>query len=75
MVKTGEVVEVTDRGKGIARMLSLQGAGDREWAKVLANLAAKGSIRFATRPLTRRAKATVLGPGKSVAEMVAEDRR
>jgi prevent-host-death family protein len=75
MVKSGQVVEVTDRGKPIARILPLQGTGERERAKVLASLATKGSIRFATRPLTRRTKATELGPGKSVAEMVAEDRR
>ena len=75
--RNGQTVQITERGKPIACILPTQSSKDQERARTLASLIAKGNIRFPTGKfrIRGRPKPAVLGPGKSIAEMVSEDRR
>ena len=75
LVRQGETVCITDRGKPVACILPAGTAEDREWAETLSALTAKGNVRLGTGEISGRGKPTVLKPGASVAEMVSEDRR
>lgn len=67
-VQTGEEVIVTDRGRPVARLSSLDQPTDR-----LADLIAAGVVRPARRA-GRRAPARRIEPKGSVSELVAEQR-
>jgi prevent-host-death family protein len=75
LVRAGETVEVTDRGKVIAHILPATTPREAETARLLANLARKGGIRFGSGELTPRRRTPAMTPGKSIAEMISEDRR
>ena len=74
LVRQGQAIQITDRGKPIACILpgpervSLEG-------QTLARLLASGTLRLAKKPLRRRVRPTRMTPGKSVVELVREDRR
>ncbi len=74
LVRNGDTVQITDRGKPIACMLPAGSAAEQERARLLSRLVAKGNIRVGTGRLRIR-KPIVLKPGKSIAEMIGEDRR
>lgn len=75
LVRGGEAIEITDRGKPIARILPVVDPQQRRDAAIMESLIKKGSIRLATGRITRFPKPVVLGPGVSIAGMIAEDRR
>ena len=73
MVRQGRPVQVTDRGEPVALILpaiSEPGAADQS-LRVLG----KGGIRFGLGKLSARRRPARMSPGKSIAEMIAEDRR
>lgn len=71
MVRAGEAVRVTDRGRPIACILP----ADDQFTGLLSALVARGSLTPGGGRLARTARPAVLKPGKSIADMVAEDRR
>ncbi|MBI4877100.1 MAG: type II toxin-antitoxin system prevent-host-death family antitoxin [Acidobacteria bacterium] len=74
VVRTGEHVQVTDRGKLVACLVPA-GEDLPQAARVLARVAAKGAVRVGTGRMPRRRKGATLRPGRTVSEMVAEQRR
>lgn len=68
-VREGEELIVTDRGRPVARLASLDASTDR-----LADLIAAGVIRPAKRA-TRRPPARRIKPKGSVSDLVADQRR
>jgi prevent-host-death family protein len=68
-VKGGEEVIVTDHGRPVARLMSLDHSTDR-----LAELIASGVVRPAKRT-TRRPPTRRIKPKGSVSDLVAEQRR
>ncbi|MEK7403855.1 MAG: type II toxin-antitoxin system prevent-host-death family antitoxin [Acidobacteriota bacterium] len=75
LVRAGQTLQVTDRGRPVACILPAAAPRDRQTAELLAAVAAKGGISVGAGRLARKPKPTVLKPGKPVAEMIAEDRR
>ena len=75
LVREGETVQITDRGKPVGCILPAATPEEQRRAEMLASLVAKGSFRVGAGKLSRRPRPIVLKPGKSIAEMVAEDRR
>lgn len=74
LVKSGEAIRVTDRGKPIACLLPLN-ADEQEESEILQRLVRKGGVAFGTGEPFSTGRPAALKPGKSIAEMVAEDRR
>jgi prevent-host-death family protein len=72
LVRDGEPVEITDRGRPIARIVPVEGSGTVD--EDLLRLLAKGNVTLGHGRLRKR-KPAVLTPGPSIAEMIAEDRR
>jgi prevent-host-death family protein len=71
LVREGEFVRVTDRGKPVAVIVPLKNSP----TPAVEQLLKRGGITFGTgQPLSQAAPAR-LKPGKSIAEMVTEDRR
>jgi prevent-host-death family protein len=71
LVRDGEFVRVTDRGEPVAVIVPLKNSP----TPVIEELFKRGGITFGTgQPLSQAAPAR-LKPGKSIAAMVAEDRR
>jgi len=74
LVRNGASVQITDRGNPIACILPVGSPAERGRVELLSRLAATGNVRLGSGQL-RRSKPAVLKPGKSIAEMIAEDRR
>ncbi len=74
LVRQGQTVRITDRGKPIACILPGPEPVGLE-GQTMARLLATGTIRPAKGPLRRRAKPTHMTFGKSIAELVREHRR
>lgn len=68
-VRSGEEVVVTDRGRPVARLSSLDPSADR-----LAALVAAGVVRAPTSTTRRRPRQRIKAKG-SVSELVADQRR
>jgi prevent-host-death family protein len=75
MVREGEAVRITDRGKPIGCILPVSDSLPNHQSEVLARLLASGTLRLGTGRIRRRGKPVVMTPGKSVATMLSEDRR
>ncbi len=75
IVRGGESVRITDRGKPVACILPVGMPEEEQTAELLSALVAKGSVTLGSGELPGRRKPAVLTPGKSIAEMIAEDRR
>jgi len=75
IVRGGQPLQVTDRGKPIACIVPASTPEQQETAELLSSLLAKGSVRIGSGKMLRRRRPTVLKPGKSIAEIVVEDRR
>ena len=75
IVRGGGAVRVTDRGRPVACILPARSPQEQHTAEVLAALVAKGSITLGSGKEIGRRKPVVLKPGKSIADMIAEDRR
>lgn len=75
LVRSGETVEITDRGRPVARLLPASSAEERAHAEMIAALLGKGHVSIGNGRLFPRPKPAVVKPGKSAEEMIAEDRR
>ncbi len=75
LVRKGDSLQVTDRGKTIACILPLKTQRDRVRSDALARLIARGSIRLPAARFAIKSRPSVLRPGNSIVEMIAEDRR
>ena len=73
MVREGQPVQITDRGRPIACILPLSSAGKE--ADDLLKILAKGSIRPGSGQALSRHRPAVMKPGKSVGQMISEERR
>ena len=75
LVREGQPVQITDRGKPIGCILPLAKPGQAVELAQLSRLLATGSITLGTGRLRRRWKPARLKPGPSIAEMIDEERR
>ncbi len=73
-VKGGEEVQITKRGRPIARIVK-ENQVNKSIRKALGPLLEKGLIALPTRSINRNQLAPEEVPGKPVSEMVIEDRR
>jgi len=73
-VKSGEEVQITERGKPIARIIK-ETQRKKSIGEALAPLVEKGLITLPTRSMRRNQISPQEVPGKPVSEMVIEDRR
>ena len=73
-VKKGEEVQITERGKPIARIIK-EGKGTSSARKALRPLADRGLIVLPSRSVSKEHISPMDAPGKPVSEMVIEDRR
>jgi len=72
LVRDGEVIEVTDRDRPIARLIP---ASETEMLPEVADLIASGVVAWAgTRFRPSLPTATLKGPGPSLADILSEDR-
>ena len=74
LVKKGEDVLITERGKVIARIIQEEPENE-SWRKALNHLMVKGLLTLPSRKIDRDIPAPVEVPGKPVSEMAVEDRR
>jgi prevent-host-death family protein len=74
LVKAGEEVVITERGKAVARIVG-EGEGKRSIRLALTPLIRCGLIELPSRALAKDQLLTVRVRGKPVSEMVIEDRR
>jgi prevent-host-death family protein len=76
LVREGEPVRITDRGKPIGCIFPLADSGPhlRE-NQALARLLSGGIVRLGTGQMHRRPRPARMTPGKSGTEMLAEERR
>jgi prevent-host-death family protein len=75
MVRAGQAIRVTDRGKPVACILPLATAEQEQTAELLSALLAKGSLTLGGGRLSAAVKPVVLKAGRSIAAMIAEGRR
>jgi prevent-host-death family protein len=73
-VRAGEEILITVHGKPVARIIR-ENQRDQLLKEKLAPLVRKGLILWPTRPLAKDNLSPIEVPGKSVSEMVIEDRR
>jgi prevent-host-death family protein len=71
LVRKGELVRVTRRGKPVALIVPLKNSA----TPAIEQLLCKGGITFGTGQPLSQAPPARLKPGKSIAEMATEDRR
>lgn len=74
LVKAGEEILITDRGKPVARIVR-EDPGRRNLRETLAPLIQKGLVVLPTCSLAKDNLSPQQVPGKPVSEMVIEDRR
>lgn len=73
-VKSGEEILITERGKPIARIIK-EGEGNTSVRHALGSLIQKGLIVMPSQSINRSKPPQVKVSGKSVSDMVIEDRR
>ncbi len=74
IVKKGDDVLITERGRVIARVVP-EGSPRHALRQALQALVLKGQVLMPEREINREVPAPVKLPGKAVSEMVLEDRR
>jgi len=74
LVKKGDDVLITERGRVIARVVK-EDSRRSSLRKAMQALVLKGQVVLPTREINRDIPAPVKLPGKEVSEMVLEDRR
>ena len=74
LVKSGDEVLITERGRVIARVVK-EDSRRSSLRQAMQALVLKGQIVMPTREINRDIPAPVKLPGKEVSEMVLEDRR
>jgi len=74
LVREGNAVQITDRGKPVACMIPAQSREASEEAERLARLVAQGAVRLGSGRFSR-GKPAKLKPGPSIVEMLEEERR
>ena len=75
MVRKGETLQITDRGKRVGLLVPTTDETSSEHAAILARLRAKGGIRWGSGRLNLDFKPARLKPGKTPSEVIIEDRR
>lgn len=75
LVRNGEPVQITDRGKPIGCIFPLQNSAALADLEVLSRLLGSGELTLGKGNLRRAHKPAKLKPGRSTTEMIAEDRR
>ena len=73
-VKAGEEILITERGRPIARIVK-ENHGDKSVRAALAPLVQIGLVTLPNKSILKERISPVGIPGKSVSEMVTEDRR
>ena len=73
-VKAGEEILITKRGRPVARIVK-ENQGDKSVRATLEPLVQRGLITLPSRSILKDRISAVEIPGKSVSEMVIEDRR
>lgn len=74
LVREGNAVQVTDRGRPVACIIPTMRPEDGKRAEALARLVAAGVVRPGSGRLTRH-RPTRLKRGPTIVEMLAEERR
>ena len=74
MVKKGDEVLITERGRVIARVVK-ENSRSSSLRQALQPLVLKGQVAMPTREISRDIPAPLKVPGKAVSEIVLEDRR
>ena len=76
LVREGEAVRITDRGRPIGCILPLAGSAQHQRDNdALARLLSSGTLRLGAGRMKRRPKPALMTPGRSTTEMLAEERR
>ena len=75
LVRKGQTVEITERGKRVGLLVPTADETSSEHAEILARLRAKGGIRWGSGKLKTNFKPIKLKPGKTLSEIILEDRR
>ena len=75
LVRQGQPVRITDRGKPIGCILPLEKPDETTELTKLSQLLASGGLTLGSGTLRRHWKPAPLKPGPSTTEMIAEDRR
>ena len=73
-VKAGEEVLITERGRPVARIVK-ESQGDKSIRAALEPLVQKGLVALPSRSILKESISAVETHGKSVSDMVIEDRR
>ena len=73
-VKAGEEILITERGRPVARIVK-EDQGDKSIRTALRPLVRKGLIVLPSRSILKASISAEEVPGKSVSDMVIEDRR
>jgi len=74
LVRKGNAIQVTDRGRPVACLVPASSPKASQQAEWLTRLVREGALRLGSGRLARH-RPTPIGKGKTIAEMVAEDRR
>jgi prevent-host-death family protein len=76
LARRGETINVTARGKSVARILPPLPEEDKsdDWERLLRRLEAEGHMRRAAGTLKRRTFKPIVTRGKPASRMVMEDR-
>ena len=74
LVKRGEDIMITDRGKAVARIIQ-EGPKNKSIREALSPLIVKGLITLPSQGIDNEITALVEVPDKPVSEMAIEDRR
>ena len=74
LVKKGEDILITERGKAIARIVQ-ENSKSRSIRQALGPLIEKGSITLPSQMIDKEIPPPIEVPGKPVSEMAREDRR
>ena len=74
MVRGGKTLQITDRGRPIGCVVPVKSAAETRQIETLARLVIEGAVTLGSGRLVRHFP-TIMRKGKTLAEVVAEDRR
>jgi prevent-host-death family protein len=75
LVREGQPVRITDRGKPIGCIVPLEGSVESAELAPLARLLVKGQLKLGSGSMRPHRKRARLKPGPSTTELLAEERR
>ena len=74
LVRGGKTLQITDRGRPIGCVIPVKSSAEIHQSETLARLVIQGAVRLGSGRLVRHSP-TIMRKGKTLADMVAEDRR